>query len=100
MDFLNLKKAALEEGRSCEEDGLGFNKYYAEYRLNEGARIFYHTFEKGEHKYQEVTLKTIQSFPINDAMGYLSSSYMTIEIVSDICSNTRMAGAIINAEKN
>lgn len=100
MEFLNLKNEAIKRGKECEKDGLGFNKYYAEHRLNEGARIFYRTFENGKHKYQEVTLKTIESFPINDEMGYLSSQYMTIEIVSDICSNTRMAGAIINAEKN
>lgn len=96
--IFGLKSAALERGKECEEDGLGFNKYYAEYRLKEGARIFFHSYENGKHQYKEVTLQTIKDFPVNDKDGYMSSSYMTIEIVSDIVSNTRMAGAIINAE--
>ena len=98
--IFDLENEAIKEGKLREEDGLGFNKYYAKYKLNKGERIFFHSYENGKHEYKEVTIKNTNEFPVNDQNGYLSSDYMTIEIVSDIVSNTRFAGAIINAEKH
>jgi len=71
--MITIKEEAIKEGKDLEENGILFNRYYAEHLLEKGKTVYYWDYPK--RTYVGITKENVSKYPLYDKNRYIDDSY-------------------------